>query len=557
MPTVLAIIFSFVALVIPGLYAAIALGLPRKMPPTAIWACAWAINGGIGYIAFWLFFLNRSAGVTFSWVIAGASILLLLRLFQKKNLRNEVLGLDYTIPLGLMIATSVFYISILSAPQAGQRDADSRFLSGTLPPDNIIPMIFADRLYLGEDPRPILGDWRSSDRPPLQAGLTLIHYPWVSWLFGGFFLHVQYQLLATFAQCIWVPAVWVLCRSMRISIKTTAFVLGSCIFSGFFLLNSVYVWPKLLSAALALMSLSLMLAPKTAADSGSNMSSNNIVAASLAALAMLSHAGVAFFYPAMAIVALRRSFFGSVKAAACSAVILVVWMLPWSAYQKYYDPPGNRLLKWHLAGVTEIDDRTFPDALVDSYAHLSFRQFLENKAENAKMLVGPECSPPKFLWPSREDQFFHLLKTLGILNAGWIVLALLLLGLGYSRLSAETRMGALLLEMASATAVIWIIAIFLPGGTSVHAGSYAMVLSLFLGLAILVSWLPAWLKLLMCLFQLAYFLPVWAFFAKPNGMVLRPHLVAITAGMGLCILLALTWMTRVKESLSTDAGNPH
>ena len=32
-------------------------------------------------------------------------------------------------------------------------------------------------------------------------------------------------------------------------------------------------------------------------------------------------------------------------------------MAPWSAYQKYGDPPGNRLVKWLLGGVVDIDDR--------------------------------------------------------------------------------------------------------------------------------------------------------------------------------------------------------
>jgi len=34
--------------------------------------------------------------------------------------------------------------------------------------------------------------------------------------------------------------------------------------------------------------------------------------------------------------------------------IVVVFYLPWSAYQKYVDPPGNRLLKIHLAGVIPV-----------------------------------------------------------------------------------------------------------------------------------------------------------------------------------------------------------
>ncbi|WP_225852883.1 hypothetical protein, partial [Haemophilus parainfluenzae] len=53
--------------------------------------------------------------------------------------------------------------------------ANTRFLpGGSLPPDNILPYLFAERLYHGIDPRPLLGEWQSSDRPPLQAGLLLL-----------------------------------------------------------------------------------------------------------------------------------------------------------------------------------------------------------------------------------------------------------------------------------------------------------------------------------------------------------------------------------------------
>ena len=45
-----------------------------------------------------------------------------------------------------------------------------------------------------------------------------------------------------------------------------------------------------------------------------------------------------------------------VPLAASAVVVLLV--VPWAAYQRYVDPPGNRLMKkWHLAGVAPIDDR--------------------------------------------------------------------------------------------------------------------------------------------------------------------------------------------------------
>ena len=48
-------------------------------------------------------------------------------------------------------------------------------------------------------------------------------------------------------------------------------------------------------------------------------------------------------------------------------------MAPWSAYQKYGDPPGNRLTKWTLAGVVEVDDRGTAEAIFDSYGEAGWR----------------------------------------------------------------------------------------------------------------------------------------------------------------------------------------
>ena len=36
-------------------------------------------------------------------------------------------------------------------------------------------------------------------------------------------------------------------------------------------------------------------------------------------------------------------------------LLALVLYAPWLAYQRLYDPPGDRLLKWHLAGVTEVE----------------------------------------------------------------------------------------------------------------------------------------------------------------------------------------------------------
>ena len=52
---------------------------------------------------------------------------------------------------------------------------------------------------------------------------------------------------------------------------------------------------------------------------------------------------------------------------AVSALTFFTAYLPWLLYQKYYEPPGNRLLKMHLAGAPGVDSRGFIQALLVAY----------------------------------------------------------------------------------------------------------------------------------------------------------------------------------------------
>ena len=521
-------VITAVVLLLPGLHVAIFARSRNASPtPRAITlAAAIAMNAGIGYTAFWVFFLNRHAGFAYSGLIAAFALASCVNLLWNRKLRAELLHHDYLIPLSLMLLTCAFYIAILLLGAPGHAAPNHRFLSHELPPDNIIPRIFADKLADGSDPRPILGDvhsrdmnsWQSSDRPPLQAGLVLVHRAWLA-LFG-WDAHTQYQLLGALAQCLWIPALWAFFRAAGISARTAAIALASCIFSGFFLINSVFVWPKLLSAALVFLGMAVIVATQSdyLPDASTGVSRRQrsggtgalVLAASLAALALLAHSGVSFFYPVIAWLAVSRRFIGGLRSTGIFVAVFAAWLMPWSAYQKFYDPPGNHLLKWHLAGVPEIDDRSFPRALADSYARLTFDAFVANKAENAAVLIGETRPLQPFAWPSRHDQFFNLVKTLGILNLGWFALAFAALRRRSDESRNETKWSARLLAMGMATLALWILAMFLPGSTLVHQSSYAMVVAFFIGLSLAIAQLPAWVRMPIVGIQIAHFAAVWA-----------------------------------------------
>src|SRR5262249_44068862 len=148
---------------------------------------------------------------------------------------------------------------------------------------------YAESLYKGLDPREIVWGWHSSDRPPLQSGLTLLQMPF------SFLAREprEYALLAGCAfQCAWVPAVWALWRSAQLPRRRAGLALLFLVLTGFALLNTVFTWPKLLAAALCLFAATSALFGRARGEAVPL--STAVFLGLSAALASLSHAGVAF-----------------------------------------------------------------------------------------------------------------------------------------------------------------------------------------------------------------------------------------------------------------------
>ncbi len=107
----------------------------------------------------------------------------------------------------------------------------------------------------------------------------------------------------------------------------------------------------------------------------------------LLALGMLAHGASIYGILPIAIIAALRGL-PSWRWIGAAALVGFVMMGSWSAYQRYDDPPGNRLVKWHLAGVTEIDERGSLETIVDSYSDAGLDGSLENKWNNVEDITG-------------------------------------------------------------------------------------------------------------------------------------------------------------------------
>jgi hypothetical protein len=539
----------FALFLTPGLLLAKVLVQRGTLHPALTVILAMAINALIGYATFWVYLLNANLGTGLSVCILLATVVGIAWGRQRK-MHLFLATPDLAWPLLLMLLVGLGYTAILYTINLGvvpEMVAQVRFFDG-FPPDNVLPKLFADRLYDGKDPRPLLGEWLSSDRPPLQTGIMLVQRP-LSFLSGARGLH--YQILSTIAQCSWVATMWALCRRLTFSGWQIALTLAFSIGSGFFFFNSVYVWPKLLAAAFVVLAFTLLLSSVLESRRPSTLECG--LAAGSAALGMLSHGGVVFTLPAIVLMLIRPRSFPKRHQIVLGCLVFGLLLAPWSAYQKFYEPPGNRLAKWHIAGVVQIDSRSTIQAIKDSYNRLSLAQIANNKWENLKILAAsPETGmlSPKL---TREKEFFHLTRSLGLLNLGWFLWCAILL-LKRTKLSPQIKPISLVLGVSVFSLLFWVLVMFGPATTILHQGSYATVILLFIGLAGVITRLPQLLVYAVLALQALWFVINWVLAPSwsMQGYLLTAPNLFLSGVAVVCLLSISQTLRRIMQASFTD-----
>ena len=225
----------------------------------------------------------------------------------------------------------------------------------------------------------MIGDWLSSDRPPLQTGFVLLQWP--LWTVQG--RPGAYQFLGTVLQSAWLPALWITFRVRGDTVSRTCVAVLATSATGVMFFNTVYIWPKMLAGALALAALAILVSR----DPADRSRGAGVIAAALAALSMLAHGGTFFALLALVpfVILLRRKV-TAWAVAACAAAVAVLY-LPWLLYQHFVNPPGNRLVKWMLASVIPIDHRGILQTIIDQYRSVPLTRLLGNKLDNLTTLV--------------------------------------------------------------------------------------------------------------------------------------------------------------------------
>jgi len=467
---------------IPGVAAALFAAARGVRAVPVLLAVGLAASGAGAMLGFWAYYADPLAGETLSYFLAFGSALVVAWILGTRAVAGEVLR-ALAVPLALWALGSAFLV-FLGFMHGGATQpltlAQSRFFE-TLPGDNLIPHFFADWFYANGHhgtPPEFPGEWLASDRPPLQIGYVLTQRPF-AWDTTG----LHYQVLGVVLQQLWIVGLWALLVAARVGRLTRALAMGTVLVSGLAIVNGFYVWPKLLPAALLLAAAALVLTPLRGELRHSLWAA--ALFAALCGLAMLAHGASVFgIVPLLAIAAYRGM--PSARWVGVAALVAIVALAPWSAYQKYGDPPGNRLVKWQVGGVVEIDDRGTGEAIADTYGEIGFSGAIDYKLDNFETMVGGSeaydslknglegGSLTDVVRAIRSVSFFFLLPSLGLLLLGPVAMALA--WRRRPRREPEWRFALLCFAAFGIGALVWGLVIIggEPARTSIHVGSYLL-----------------------------------------------------------------------------------
>lgn len=519
-------------------------------------------GSAVALLAFWTYYGDRTLGETFSYfVLFGAAGSVAWSLYAG-GIRRELLR-QLATPLALWALGSAFLVFLGFAhggTDAPIATASTRFY-GPLPSDNFIPFHFANWFQVnGHSGHPTFApDWLASDRPPLQTGYVLSQR-----LFGRGETEISYQVLGVVLQQLWIVGLWALLLACRVGRVTRALAICTLLVSDVAIVNGFFVWPKMLPAALLLAAAALVLSPLWVELRRSPWAAALLGA--LFGLAMMGHGSSVFGVVPLALVAAFRGL-PSWRWVGVLVLAGIVVVAPWSAYQRYGEPPGDRLLKYMLAGAVEVDDRGVGEAISDSYSEVGFGGALHNKGQNFVTMAGggPAYEHVEvaveavgsgdfdtFLRETRTNLFYNLLPSLGLLLIAPLAM---LLGRDRGRGSpAEWRLALSCFAVLALGALFWGLVMFgnEASRTVLHQGSFLLPV---LGLCGAVCGLRAtypraalWFVGLAALTMLAIYVPS---LDPPAGTAYSaPALLLAAAALAGFVVLA------VRGASDADAASP-
>jgi len=441
-----------------------------------------AASGVVGLLGFWSYYGNRLTGETFSYFVLIGSAGLAGWSLYGGHLDRALLRRLAT-PLALWALGSAFLLFLGFVHGGAEPEplltAMTRF-SHQLPGDNYLPLYFAEYFFQHghHGVPPDYASFLASDRPPLQIGYALSQRQ-----FGWSADQLDYQVLGVVLQQLWIVGLWALLVAARVGRLTRALAMVAVLVSDVAIVNGFFVWPKLLPAAMLLAAAALVMTPLWT-RLRHNLWAAALVA-TLCALAMLGHGSSAFGVIPLVLVAAYRGL-PSWRWIGVAAAVGIVLMGSWSAYQKYGDPPGNRLTKWTLAGVVEIDSRGTREAIFDAYGEAGIGGTLHNKAENFATMSGGTMAPDAIRAAFESGSLGEIVRNFRIVNFFFLLPSLGLFLLAPFAMAVARRRGRrnpaewsfalTCFAVFSIGAIVWGLLVFGngPDRTLFHIGSYLL-----------------------------------------------------------------------------------
>jgi len=468
--------------ILPGFLAAQQLVKRNLVKRKHLLLVSVTLSSLLAYLVFWVYYFNNIVGRVVSIIIVVLCITLFVLCF--KSLKEYILEPIFIRPLTLCFIVGCLYCAILFLYGCGTGDlsaiATYRF-THQLPSDGILTRVLMDRIYHGESLKPFFGDWLASDRPPLAAAILLMLYPLN--IFTANF-SIYYQFIGTYVQLLWIPALYYLCEYFTLPGRIRNFIITCAVFSGVFIINSVFLWPKLSTTIYVCLLLFLTFELADEKKNTVKAMVTSVMIGILAALALLTHGGVVFSLIALglAILVCEKRFKYNYRDILYALGSFIAVYTPWSLYQTFVDPPGNRLSKWHLAGMTQVNDYTLGEALAMYYTESSAAIIINAKIDNIYAMFVDNITHYINIDSLRNLIFFKPFGTAAVLNIFLIIAILYFIyryGFKKEALSYNHRI-MVLFTVFSFT--VW--PLLLHSNTVIHQGSYFNILLLYFLIAI-------------------------------------------------------------------------
>ena len=354
--------------------------------------CAFLISHALGALGAWISLLVTCAGIATAVARVDRS--------------DRQQAISAAAPhLLLWAGFSLLWLGVLLLLDDGTAHwrPNNRFWPASWSSDNELPWLYAEALLRSLPLDTVLGGaWSVSDRPPLMAGSYLLLSPVLDLLqLGNDGTHLRGLAYASAA--IPINATWILVSSWLVrdilgirALRDWGAVMVCLCTVPFLVFNTVYAWPKALSAAFCLASLGMALLRLRDRESRGHIAG----ALTLGLLGYMSHGSAAFFLLPIGPLLLIHNGWRQVREWLPALALAGVVLVGWSAYRTNVVAGSDAVTRYALTG--EFGFGSAPGTVFKSarerYGTMTFDTWMEAKlaaaAQPLVLMPGPFSAVP-------------------------------------------------------------------------------------------------------------------------------------------------------------------